>query len=363
MHSVPSRLLVGKFFSVSAPQLTGNPHTIQSPVAAALARRQLNLLQRTVGNRAVVRLLQQPGAIQRFENEGPNNIKDPVHETITEEALIQAGLLKPGQIFSSPEAWEYIRGIMWNDDPQGQWFDRNKSRTDDFSSGTDWYIKFRLAEHKAARGRSFGPGDNLLPRSHFGDLQFLHSMGSRDGELPEITGGKMLMWAEFTYKVAVGVIPGSTKLGAVPVAGIPELFPKQKAQSVSSLFGIEEIGDVRQRAAGSLMHMIQDSYASGHTEREPAGGGRQGAIKSYHSYSKQDHKKHSHDDAFQGEGSDREKLKSTPGAQDAVAKSAQVLKFIAARADWEVVHHYLSREVFQLAVSPQPSGPGAHYQK
>jgi hypothetical protein len=326
------------------------------------------MLQNTIGNNAVARLVaphftQRAFTVQRYEIEGPLNIHDPVHETITQEALRRAGLLRPGENYRSRRVWEYMRGVIWNDDPEGQFFDDNTTRTDDFASGIPWGLKFKVAERNAEKGRSYGPKDDLLPRSHFGDLQFLHGMGSRDGEAAAVTQGHVMLWAEFTYKVAIGDIAGTTKVDSVPVAGIPELFPKLGGQTVRQLFAINQIGNVRQRAAGSLLHTIQDSYASGHVQREKLDGGRKGNIVAFQSYTHQDHGKHGHDDAFHGSGSDVQKLRSVPGALDAVDKSAQVLKFIAEKRPWEDVELYLKMEVFGLVPHPLESGPGDQYRK
>jgi hypothetical protein len=358
---------------VIGPKVESGPEQGGSVRKAGLAPETLSqsnalMLQRTIGNRAVTRLAAphlaaRAGAIQRYQVQGPWNVNDPVHETITQEALKKAGLLGANEKYTSPKVWEYIRGAIWNDDPEGQLFDANKKRTDDYSSGITWYEKFSDAEKKAAKGKAIGPDDDLIPRSHFGDLQFLHGMGSQDGEAAKMTQGHIMLWAEFTYKVAIGAIAGTTKVGSVPVAGIPELFPKQKDQTVSELFGIAKIGDVRQRASGSLLHIIQDTYSSGHVEREKLDGGKKGRIVSFLSYANQDHDKHGRDDAFQGKGSDVEKLKNVPGAMDAVDKSAQILKFISEKRAWEDVQLYLSMEVLGLVPNPRKSGPGEQYRK
>ena len=205
---------------------------------------------------------------------------------------------------------------------------------------------------------------DLLARSHFGDLQFIHGMAASEKEAAAVSQGKVMQWAEFTYKAAIGEIPGPTTLGAVGVTGIPELFPSAKDQTVSALFGIANLGDVSKRAAGSLLHVIQDSYASGHVQREELPGGRKGRILSFHSYSGQDHDKHGHDDALQGKGSsDADKLKNVPGATDAIDRSAQILKFISEKRPWEDVELYLKMEVFNLGADPLEAGSGDDYRK
>lgn len=52
----------------------------------------------------------------------------------------------------------------------------------------------------------------LLQRFHFGDLQFLHAVASRDGETAGQTQQSVMMWEEFTWKVAIGTYVLDTKL-------------------------------------------------------------------------------------------------------------------------------------------------------
>ena len=68
-------------------------------------------------------------------------------------------------------------------------------------------------------------------RSHFGDLQFLHSMASRDGEMASETRQRILMWAEFTWSVAVGTQDSKGLLKDVKIDRFSEFFPKS-GQSV-----------------------------------------------------------------------------------------------------------------------------------
>jgi len=343
------------------------PHAFVEPGGGFLTPAAVLHLQRTVGNAAVASLLspqsRRPLAVQRYEIEGPFDINDPVHETITQEALKQAGMIGPKAKYSDKEAWEYARGAMWNDDPQGELFDKNKKRTDDYSSGLQWYRHFSAFEKRAGKGEQFGPDAELLARSHFGDLQFLHGMAA-DMEKASVTRAHMMMWAEFTYKVAIGEIPVTTRLGAVTVPGFVELFPKQKQFTINDLFQVAEVGDATKRAAGSLMHMIQDSYASGHTERTAEAGGHKGGVVSFHSYVHQSHKKHdAYDKLPSGKGSDVEKLSRLPGATDAVAKSAQILKLIKDKKPWEDAELYLKLEVFNLEPMTRPASAGKDFKE
>ena len=307
-------------------------------------------------------LHRETAAVQRYQIEGPWNKNDPVHETITQETLKKAGLLGAEGSFHDENAWEYIRGVFWNDDPQGQLFDSNKKRTDDYSSGIEWLSLFKKSEKAAVKGKEFGPDAPLLSRSHFGDMQFIHGMASKDGEAPDVTRGHVMLWAEFTYKVATGEIAENTEMGSTPVPGFPALFPKLAKSTVRQFFGIDAVGETKKRAAGSLLHLIQDSFASGHTEREQKDG-HKGKIVSFHSYIHQDEDKHGHDDGFHGGKTVAEKLKNVPGALDAVDKGAAVLSLVMQGKPWAEAQTYLANEVFPLADKTTVAGPGAQYAK
>lgn len=44
----------------------------------------------------------------------------------------------------------------------------------------------------------------LLYRSHYGNLQFMHSMASFDGEPAGSTRRHMQMWAKYLWGIAIG---------------------------------------------------------------------------------------------------------------------------------------------------------------
>ena len=205
---------------------------------------------------------------------------------------------------------KFGRGVRWNDDPL---------KFLDYGSR---YIEFGRA---MAYGKKVAAKSPLridvrwssIYRSHFGDLQFLHAMARQEHELAGETREKMLVWAEFTYGVWGGEIPLETKLSAVQVEGVADLF-RGKDWTVRSLFSMNcetaerdckdpgyDAQIVRDTALGSLLHMIQDSYSGGHTERgkptiEERENGRRvdfGAIRRFHSYARQDDELHKRSDA------------------------------------------------------------------
>lgn len=311
----------------------------------------------------------------RYAIRGTFYFGSPVHEELTIRALERSGIL--GRAFRAQEDAAYIRGVFWNDDPTALlWPDPKTAKPG--SWGVSWYAAFSKAKKQATAPGAplLGPGDSLLGRSHFGDLQFLHGMANADGIAAEVTHAKVMMWAEFVYRVAVGEIAGTTHLSAVPVVGIPQLFEGDaslRKQTVEKLFGSR---DLRKVAAGSLLHLIQDSFADGHvdrvkTNREVEGLLRfgRGEVRSFNSYINQDEKAHAKDDqipvslAQSGVGT----------GDDPIEHGAVMLRMMFSEkgpggrtgVTWAVARAYLEQKVFRLPEANRKvlSGPGNYERK
>jgi hypothetical protein len=235
---------------------------------------------------------------------------------------------------------------VWADDPEGLLFDKEQD-TSDYSSGLTWYSHFKDGEK--------GDFSTLTARSHFGDLQFFHGMASKDAEAPAITKGHMLTWGRFLIDVATGRTPPDSKIEDVPA--IKSLFPSDQKRTIKQLFGYGKASDVqaRQRAVGALFHMIQDSFAHGHVERDAAGD-----IAEFHAYGAQDEKEHGKYD-FLG-GTDKEKLgdrvAKTMGAPSAIDRCADVLTMIAEGKSTDDIVKFLDETVFKLAAGTKAAGAG-----
>lgn len=150
-------------------------------------------------------------------------------------------------------------------------------------------------------GKPFG---GLLCNSHYGKLQFLHAMRSSADEPAEETRTKILAWTRTLFEVATGRGVDETTGYCAYFHGRPELsdalapagFPfcddrtdprsgkTFKAWRVHTLFTLEcrnpfssarcteIVGErgadlARKRAAGALLHLIQDSFSQSHTAR------------------------------------------------------------------------------------------------
>jgi hypothetical protein len=239
-----------------------------------------------------------------------------------------------------PSLQQFIRGVVFPDDPQGQFFSDPKST----QQGPVGAIGF---------GANYVAPGSLTQRSHEGDLQFFHGMATKEREKPQVTKEKILEWSAFLTELATGRLDPKGKVSSHPVAS--KLFPQQADQTFGQLFGYEKGADqeIRQRAAGALMHLIQDSHATGHTERNEAG-----QVKEFHSYTKQDHEAHGKGDKFAEGKNLGAKIKATPGMERAIEKCAVVLVMLDRGAPTAEVMKYLDEEVLALSGDARRAGPG-----
>jgi hypothetical protein len=312
-------------------------------------------------------------------NAGVPFVGSPVHERMTIAAITLSNVHR--QAYQVKRHSAYIHGVFFNDDPDDllcpecSVFNLRKF---DRRWGVAFATRFLAAKKQAIvnSGKgiqpAFGIGAPLLERSHFGDLQFLHGMASMNGERAAQTQKMVLAWAEFTYKTAVGQISQTTRLKDVPISAIRERFvgdAKLESMSVETFFGGKSVA--RRAATGSLLHMIQDSYAPGHVQRVIADSvtadGRKvfarGAIHEFHSYVDQDSDLHAKDDRWP-DGLDENSLGDP---RNPIAVGARILTFVYAGqglgAPWGDVEVYLRTDVFPILDANAPAGPGADYVK
>jgi len=297
---------------------------------------------------------------EQFMVEGPWGIGEPVHEVLTmmtlrtaiEQHRSRGNLLEGVQLADLPE-WrsayahnldptktdkslhQFIRGCILPDDPEGLFY---SSRLDASrrSSGLKW--------RRAMQADPKVPA-NLTARSHFGDLQYFHSM-TPDSELSlKDVHIKVLAWAGFLADVATGRTRGRMPLSTVPaVAG---LFPSRPTVAELTLLPTNAPDlHVRQRAAGALLHLLQDSHCPGHTRRSETG-----AILAFRDYSADDHDKveHARHDSWGRGATLRERITNTIGAAEAIAQGAELLALLNRNPTKQAVIKHLREEVFPLA--------------
>jgi len=113
---------------------------------------------------------------------GPGGIfNQPIHESLTLAALINGnfGVAQDTTVDNaSNHDWEYIRGAVWNDDPDCLLFNDDVENNHAYSTGAMWAYKFKTGETQW-KNLDSGRFRNPTGRSHYGDLKFLHCMASR----------------------------------------------------------------------------------------------------------------------------------------------------------------------------------------
>lgn len=320
---------------------------------------------------------------------------------------------------------EFIKGAVWNDDPERLLGGSGAEFGEAFSSGKSAVEKaeealvkaegnlekarkannreaINAAEEEIKNARDKMKRVRLTGRSHEGDLQFLHGMASSLEETAKVTQRKVMLWAEFCYKVAIGDIPVTTQFKDVDVrperelessvSSIRDLFPKQANMTVAQLFGAS--GEAaRYRALGSMLHMLQDTFCASHAERVAAKrkGEIVGRIKSFHAYPAQESSRHARADIIKqvpikglktAQGAAKEALEGTMGAEEAVEAGAGIAKRYRAGIKWDAKWGQLPgpkvylQQIFALvpqeaaqvgrewrSIGPGKAGPGRSFRK
>ena len=208
--------------------------------------------------------------------------------------------------------------------------------------------------HEADVARTRRALANVLRRSHYGDMQFLHAMAS-PGEPPQRTRERMLHWAAFTWQVAVGAIRTDALISSLDAPVRDDLLRGLGDRTVHQFFETRasvapEV--IRKIALGALLHMVQDSFSASHTARQVSAGGTPaplGAITAFHDYACQSPEKHA--EADRAEASPWLAAITRP-ARDPVTLGAQLIAWARAGVAWESpVRGYVEAVVFPLAES------------
>jgi hypothetical protein len=309
-------------------------------------------------------------------------VKHPVHEAITLNALGCAPPLgeesKCVTIEAVREHQVLLYGVRWPDDPP---FALNRASPPRIS-GCDpkvtlrstaqpkcWYGLFKDAKKSAPQrlannpeSPAFGPGDYLLYRSHFGDLQFFHSMAARDGEPAEETLKRMRMWARFLWGIATKEIPTDQYIRLLNVEKLDTLFPGDMTATNLFATGIVEVRKhLDEVAMGVLLHMVQDSFSQAHTGRSAESGARckdiprfpePGKISQFYSYAGQIGSQHDSEDTFNALS--LQTLQTQPSVVDA---SRAFLTLWQEHASWGQAEKYFDC-VFAIEDPRTEAGPG-----
>lgn len=327
-------------------------------------------------------------------------IKDPVHEEITQLAFAcpseVANLLDDRSCAGgdAPFANAFvIYGVRWNDLPPFR-LEANEARmcktpligspacdtsqTIRFSTQPYcWLCLFKDAQQRStsrrivgcagparAKGKGMVQG-NLMTRSHFGDLQFLHSMSTADGVPADVTRTEVLQWIQFAWGVATGAFKPDMLLRNINIPVIKDRFGCS-GWTVTDLYLLGRVDKMSRNlddvAFGSVLHTVQDSFAVGHVEREAATTSQQcgptaqfpkpGSIVEFHSYALQDGHVHDQQDlrlSMIGQASS--------GAPEAIEASRNLVALYRQRKSWSDVQPYFDC-LFTLSASNRPASPG-----
>ena len=329
-------------------------------------------------------------------------IKGPVHEEVTELAYYcptdLPALANDTQCAQRdvPFASAFvIYGVRWNDLPpfqlrtdEGRGCKKfltsgpacNTSQTIRFSTQPEcWYCIFTDAEKFTAKGGVIvgcqagqvkGQGisqGNMLSRSHYGDLQFLHSMAVRDAMPAEETRGQILAWLEFAWKVSTGEIKATQKLAELVIPLMADRF-SCSGWTVADLYILGRQDKLLPRltdiAFGSVLHTVQDSFSNSHTQRNANMEGfcagdekyrRPGNIIEFHSYGSQDG--HLHDAEDQRTAMVSHVIENRA---EAIAASRMLVDLY--RKPWVEVKPYVEC-LFDLDAAAKPASPGEAYKR
>lgn len=255
-----------------------------------------------------------------------------------------------------------LRGVQLNDTMDRAYKSPDGGMSDQPSKlkelGEGWDIKYGdPKEHP----------ENLLMQSHNGDLSFLHGMEGEAGVDPKETQKKMHAYSQAVIQFIQGTLPPDTKLSEIE--GLQDAFggPGTKDLTLAQLYAGQgkdpkdtDLKTLQTHALGSLLHMVQDSYAGGHVKRDA-----NGQILQFQTYPEQDHDAHGDSDKLKiGEGETfDDALAKNPLALQAVNSSADILAALDRGASEQELMKIIDEQVLTLSPDAKPSGVAPGYQK
>jgi len=317
-------------------------------------------------------------------------LANPIHESITFAALGHCSYnMQPGTSLAAGNnaQWEYVRGAIFNDDPDSLLFDDKENQNHEHSSGLTWLAKFKVGKHDWENDAS-DKMTNATGRSHFGDLQFLHCMASKQNEPATVTKDKIMTWIKVLWKLTTGEdgINADTVIGKTAISEfLPDGSAPDRNRTFKSLLGGDTKFaniDVQRRAFGSILHFIQDSYALGHTRRvllnpqdvktkDPklsmklGRADRWGPIRNFHVYNGQDEDNHKHYDHYWNSVPQPDNLANLNqfnyllGTRDAVDKCIELIQLRQADKKWDTgIFEFFDTKVFALVDHPGGADSG-----
>lgn len=309
-------------------------------------------------------------------------LKNPVHEAITlsavgcnpspgeEKACVVLNAVKTNRIL--------LYGVRWPDDPPFA-LDKNNppaiSNCDpnvtlrSTSQPKCWLGLFKDAGVKAKTilakkpgSPAYGPGHYLLYRSHYGDLQFFHSMAAYDGERAVETQARMKMWAQFLWGISIGEVPTGKNIRDLGFAALTPYFPGDMTAANLFSTGIPDVRkNLDQVALGVLLHMVQDSFSQAHADRAQESGAqceqitrfaKPGKITQFYSYAQQVGHVHDKEDTFDALG-----LQTSQTSPNVVDVSKAFVTLWNEKASWDQASK-LFECVIDIENPETQAGPG-----
>lgn len=182
----------------------------------------------------------------------------PIHEAITKSEYKKVfGKELLGYNYTQP----LIAGVVWNDDPQ------QLIRKVWHNDGVSKIIKFTKLIKNGSNDVQF----TMTQQSHFGDMQFLHSMKPKSENKLSDDDVKMLIydWIKNSYRVVTGeVSPEDSVKGTYFGNYFSENLGYYKIRDVFDPTGMYAPENTKLIASGTIIHLIQDSYSKSHVIRE-----------------------------------------------------------------------------------------------
>lgn len=267
--------------------------------------------------------------------------------------------------------------VMWPDDPL------HKVQAWHLAGITQFIVGMKRSCERRSNPSVTVAEVGLQCASHFGSLQFLHSMASRENETGQETLLKILEWASFLFQFAKGTIADDAPLcetlksygGIGEHLGPTDTFickpdARGHVRTVGELFGFscnlspyrcEQTGTPRRHrisAIGALLHLIQDSYSQSHAQRGPCEvvDGRvvsrisSQPISQFYSYGTQDSHKHAEADKWPWPDFGGELPRGVTGVSDhPVLAGARILRLLEQTdSTVAVLRSYLADHVYGL---------------
>lgn len=283
---------------------------------------------------------------------------------------------------------DLVYAVRWPDDPV------RELRGYKLLKMPVWGTHMRYAK---CEGKRDGLKDGLRCSSHYGPAQFLHAMEGENQKSPYDTRDAILDWTQFAYQIALNKqangkhfseldycdffskLPADKYFKEVMYPDNGNAFPCNEYDdtpwTVSTPFAFScSIGTynctewnspndirVRNAALGAVLHVIQDSYAKGHTLRGSESNKtitnyNCSEIKQFQVYGKQDTDKHKMADSDASPSSNcLSPSLSANNIHGPITASAHVIRLFKEKADPKSLRKYLASHVFVLAKDATPA--------